>query len=101
MDKFLKISGCKISYTDTGNGPVIVFLHGWMASKKIYEKVVGLLSKKYRCISIDIPGFGNSGVVSEVSEKNNQIGFNISICQFQTVFKAYLFLNNICHSVCT
>jgi haloalkane dehalogenase len=66
MDRILEIKGKKICYTDIGNGPVIVFIHGWMDSKKVYENIISILSKKYRCINIDLPGFGNSDVIKDV-----------------------------------
>lgn len=69
MERFLKIGKKKIAYSDVGKGKTIVFLHGWMASKKVYEDLVTHLSRKYRCVSIDIPGFGNSDVVGNLSVK--------------------------------
>ena len=69
MDNFVRIDGKKIFYTDKGSGFIIVFLHGWMASKKVYEDITDLLSKKYRCISIDIPGFGKSDLVGKMTIK--------------------------------
>lgn len=56
----LNINNKKICYSDIGKGPAIVFIHGWMDSKKVYEEIVEILSKKYRCISVDLPGFGHS-----------------------------------------
>lgn len=62
----IDIRGKKICYTDVGNGPIIVFLHGWMDSKKVYADVIEILSKKYRCISIDLPGFGHSETIENI-----------------------------------
>lgn len=69
MDRFVEIDRKKIFYTDKGSGEVIVFLHGWMASKTVYEDITDILSKKYRCISIDIPGFGKSDLVGRMTIK--------------------------------
>lgn len=73
MEKYLKLKGKKVYYTDVGEGEVIVFLHGWMASKSVYTEIVNILSKKYRCINIDIPGFGNSSLLGKVSVRNMPI----------------------------
>src|SRR3989339_840674 len=66
MDSLLKINNRQVSYSDIGEGKVIVFLHGWMDSKIAYEKITAILSKKYRCICIDLPGFGKSDYIKDV-----------------------------------
>lgn len=69
MDQFLTVDRFRISYLDQGKGKPIVFLHGWMANKNVYGDIISNLSKKYRCISIDLPGFGKSSVVRKTSIK--------------------------------
>lgn len=47
-------------YTDTGgNGPVVLFIHGWGACTRYFEEVTELL-EGFRCIAVDLPGFGGS-----------------------------------------
>ena len=47
-------------YTDTGgNGPVILFIHGWGVCTRYFEEVTELL-EGFRCIAVDLPGFGQS-----------------------------------------
>ena len=60
MERVIRIDNKRISFDDVGKGRVIVFLHGWMDSKRVYEGIISELSKTYRCISIDLPGFGKS-----------------------------------------
>ena len=67
MDSTLKINNHLVSYSDVGNGDAVVFLHGWMDSKKAYEGIISILSQKYRCISIDLPGFGKSEIVDDIT----------------------------------
>lgn len=67
MDSLLKINNHLVSYSDVGKGNVVVFLHGWMDSKMAYQGIVSVLSKKYRCISIDLPGFGKSEIVDDIT----------------------------------
>ena len=52
-----------ISYNDSGDGYPIVFLHGFCESKNLWEVFVAMLSVKYRIISIDLPGFGQSPII--------------------------------------
>lgn len=69
MDRSLIIDKKKISYSDVGSGPVIVFLHGWMSSKNAYNWIIEYLSRGYRCISVDLPGFGKSDLVETATVK--------------------------------
>jgi cis-3-alkyl-4-acyloxetan-2-one decarboxylase len=43
-----------------GSGPVIIFLHGLASSSANWEPIIPLLRDKYRCITIDLVGFGDS-----------------------------------------
>lgn len=45
---------------DEGSGPVLVFLHGIASSHHVWDPAIVSLSKKYRCISFDLLGFGSS-----------------------------------------
>lgn len=47
-------------YDYGGDGPVIIFLHGLGSSSANWDPLIPLLKNKYRCISIDLIGFGNS-----------------------------------------
>lgn len=45
---------------DRGAGPVVVLVHGIASSSVTFARVVPLLEDRYRCISIDLLGFGGS-----------------------------------------
>lgn len=45
---------------DEGEGPVIIFLHGIASSAATFAHVIPQLSDHYRCISLDLLGFGES-----------------------------------------
>jgi pimeloyl-ACP methyl ester carboxylesterase len=52
----------RIDYTDTGTGDTtLLFVHGWCINKTYWEKQVAYFGKKYRVVTIDLPGFGKSG----------------------------------------
>ncbi|QYH36977.1 alpha/beta fold hydrolase [Salinibacterium sp. M195] len=46
--------------SDVGEGPVIILLHGIASSAATFAHVVPQLSDHYRCISLDLLGFGDS-----------------------------------------
>lgn len=50
----------KVTFSDTGKGRVVVLLHGFLGSHKIWEKTITNLSKTYRVIAIDLPGHGDT-----------------------------------------
>jgi pimeloyl-ACP methyl ester carboxylesterase len=43
-----------------GNGPVIVFLHGWGQDWQSWSPLIGPLSAHYSLLLLDLPGFGTS-----------------------------------------
>ena len=57
----------EIFYDDIGKeDQVVVFLHGFLESSKIWNEYADKLSSKYRVILIDLPGHGKSSVVNDV-----------------------------------
>ncbi len=49
-----------ISYIDEGEKDVIVLFHGWGQNKETMIPLIDNLKHKYRCIVVDLPGFGKS-----------------------------------------
>ena len=50
-----------IAYMDEGNGDdVIIFIHGLGSYAPAWKKNIEGLKKDYRCIAIDLPGYGKS-----------------------------------------
>lgn len=51
-----------VNYNDEGpeNAPVMIFIHGFPFSKEMWNKQMAALREKYRVISYDIRGHGNS-----------------------------------------
>ena len=56
----IKFQKKNIFYTDEGTGKVVVLLHGFTESQKIWKNFAKKLSAKYRVITIDLPGHGKS-----------------------------------------
>lgn len=50
----------RISYTDSGKGTAVVFLHGFLENKKMWNYFVNQYDKKYRIVTIDLLGHGES-----------------------------------------
>ncbi|MDH6180217.1 pimeloyl-ACP methyl ester carboxylesterase [Microbacteriaceae bacterium SG_E_30_P1] len=46
--------------SDVGEGPVVVLLHGIASSASTFRRVIPQLEGRYRCISLELLGFGGS-----------------------------------------
>lgn len=55
---FLEIEGTRVRYTDQGEGPPVVLLHGFASSLETWLTVAPILEKKHRVITLDLKGFG-------------------------------------------
>jgi pimeloyl-ACP methyl ester carboxylesterase len=58
--KQVVIDDLLVCYIDEGKGPVVLFLHGWGDSAATFTEQVKALRNSYRCIAIDLAGFGKS-----------------------------------------
>ena len=56
------IDGLEIFYREAGprDAPVVLLLHGFPSSSRMYETLLPLLGRRYRLIAPDYPGFGHS-----------------------------------------
>ncbi len=70
---YANILNHEVAYTDKGDGEVIVLLHGWGCSKEIFDELIERYSSKYRVITVDLPGFGES------EEPNDFVGSNFYV----------------------
>jgi haloalkane dehalogenase len=62
---FVKIDGNRIHYIDEGRGPILFFLHPSIGWSFIYADIMKELCTQFRCIALDLPGFGLSPVVPD------------------------------------
>jgi pimeloyl-[acyl-carrier protein] methyl ester esterase len=49
------------SYDVRGEGPSMVFLHGWGVNRRIWRQQIKFFAPRYRVVSVDLPGHGDSG----------------------------------------
>ena len=56
------VDGMTIHSTATGSGrATVVLVHGWTCDSSSWDAQVPVLSKRYRVITLDLPGHGRSG----------------------------------------
>lgn len=64
MSKIIKYKNAEINYTVSGQGAVIVLVHGFVESLHIWNELIPVLNKKYKVIAIDLPGHGKSQLLA-------------------------------------
>lgn len=57
---YVEVLGANIHYTDQGQGPVLVFIHGMPTSGYLWRHVVDQMKSSFRCIALDLVGMGKS-----------------------------------------
>ena len=64
--KTATVDGLKMFYRDAGprDAPIILLLHGFPSSSRMFSTLFPLLSSRYRVIAPDFPGFGHSDAPS-------------------------------------
>lgn len=66
MEKHLALGNGSVYYQITGNGPSIVFLHGFLEDNTIWNYFVKKLMSNYQVLTVDLPGSGKSSVFGEI-----------------------------------
>ena len=60
MQNSIVYKNTKISFSSTGTGTTVVFLHGFLENSSMWKPLAEVLSKSNRVICIDLLGHGNS-----------------------------------------
>ncbi len=60
------VDGVQIHSTSTGKGPkTVILVHGWTCDETAWSEQVPVLSKKYRVLTLDLPGHGKTGAPAD------------------------------------
>ena len=62
--KKVEVLGQKIAYLELGIGTPVVFLHGNWCTSLLWRNIMPSLASRYRCIALDLPGFGDSDALA-------------------------------------
>ena len=60
-DRWAEIDGATVHYVDEGAGRPILMVHGNPTWSFLYRDVIRGLAGEFRCVAVDLPGFGLSG----------------------------------------
>jgi 3-oxoadipate enol-lactonase len=64
----IEINGINIDYTDEGKGTPVILVHAFALNQTMWDAQVTALQDRYRVITVDMRGFGNSDVIKGTSE---------------------------------
>lgn len=56
----VQLDSLQINYIEAGKGEALIMIHGLGGNASHWKRNITTLSKKYRCIAVDLPGYGNS-----------------------------------------
>jgi len=58
--QFVTVKGTRVHFTDEGEGPTVVLIHGFASSLNAWNGVAGALRPGHRVIALDLKGFGHT-----------------------------------------
>lgn len=59
-ERHIDLGHARLPYWIIGEGPDLVFVHGWPADGRTWRRIVPALADRFRCHVIDLPGAGRS-----------------------------------------
>src|SRR5258708_30125311 len=60
QSRFVEVEGNRIHYIDEGTGPTLFFVHSGVGWSLLYSDIIQDLRGRFRCVALDLPGFGLS-----------------------------------------
>lgn len=88
---FFQWRGAEIHYTDEGTGIPVLMIHGFGGSFRNFQKLNDSLKNEYRCIRVDLPGFG----LSDQPQVDKNTDFLALYHDFMTFFLDTLHIDSV------
>ena len=60
--RFAEVDGVRLHYLTAGNGPVVILLHGYTQTARMWRPLFPRLTDKFTVIAPDLPGIGDSDI---------------------------------------
>lgn len=87
----LKYKNINVHYTDSGKGPALVFLHGFLENSKIWEPFITTLSQKNRVICVDLLGHGQTDCLGYIHTMDAMAEAVLTVLKHLRIRKFVLF----------
>jgi pimeloyl-ACP methyl ester carboxylesterase len=75
MNVNIVVNDLLVNYRQSGNGKLVVLLHGWGDSLKGVAALQDALAEHFQVVSVDLPGFGATQAPQAVWDLDNYAGF--------------------------
>jgi pimeloyl-ACP methyl ester carboxylesterase len=62
QSSYASVDGETIHYLTAGQGPVVILLHGYTQTSRMWRPLIPILATKFRVIAPDLPGIGDSDI---------------------------------------
>ena len=62
---FLNVNGAQIYYEECGEGPCIIFNHGFAMDRRMWDMQFNVFAQQFRVVRYDLRGFGRSDMPTE------------------------------------
>ncbi len=82
--------GTEWVWSDRGEGPCMVLLHGYLESMEIWEDFAGRIPGSYRLIIPDLPGHGRSGTWGDTHGMEDLAGGIRALMESEGIHKVFL-----------
>jgi pimeloyl-ACP methyl ester carboxylesterase len=60
-----KIDNVQLHYLTAGKGPVVLLVHGYAETSRMWRPIIPMLAKRFTVIAPDLPGIGESSIPSD------------------------------------
>ena len=61
----------KIAFNRVGNGETVLLISGFPQTRRSWNKLIPLLSQDFQTVAVDLPSFGDSGILSTPATTEN------------------------------
>jgi len=93
---WVRIDNNEVHYIDEGGGDTILFCHPPIASSFMYRNMIKGLSKNFRCIALDFPGFGLSRCsLDYVQSVESQASIVEHLLRYLNIDSVYLVMQEV------
>ena len=97
--QFVTIDGQQIFYRSEGEGPVLLFIHGYPTASFDWVKVWPALSSQYRCVTLDMLGFGFSSKAPKKYLIKEQASVINSLLKHLHISRVHILSHDYCDTV--
>jgi pimeloyl-ACP methyl ester carboxylesterase len=90
MVKKTSFKNSDVAYSDQGEGPCFVLLHGYLETRHIWKGFVEQFPEGFRVIAIDIPGHGESGTWGDNHQMDDLASAVLAVIKSEQLDKVFM-----------